>query len=152
MPTMAVTLRSVFLVLAALGGTGLVTIWALRRRGLSPEEISRWRSKKHAHLTEVEFRRLYGWQRLVRVLFMLTIGFLVLFIGFISAAQQALSRNVMVAGYGILLGLVALGVLAQFGARCPRCGLNIGLQSSMGLPPYCERCHVTLRREAPKSD
>ena len=54
--------------------------------------------------------------------------------------------------YGILLGLLLLGVMAQFSARCPRCGMNVGLQPSMGQPPFCERCQVSLRKEAEQAD
>jgi hypothetical protein len=30
--------------------------------------------------------------------------------------------------------------------------MNVGLQPSMGLPPFCERCQVALREEAEQGD
>jgi hypothetical protein len=60
------------------------------------------------------------WQRLVRASADVAVGYSVLMVGFMSTAGSALGRELLVAIYGILLGLLLLGVMAQFSARCPR--------------------------------
>ena len=47
--------------------------------------------------------------------------------------------------------LILAGVVLQFSVRCPRCKLPLGLQSSLGVPPECERCGVNLLAAKPQA-
>ena len=51
---------------------------------------------------------------------------------------------ILFAGF-LLVGL--LGLAHHFSAKCPRCGLRIGVQNSLVLPCTCLRCGVTLRQD-----
>jgi hypothetical protein len=144
-----VLLRAIFIGLAAVGGIGLALIWWFRRRFLAPDQLEGWRRTPPAALTPAERKRLERWQRRLRVQFGGSALYFVAVVAFADTLQGQGGSMPLALAYLVLLILVAAGLLSQFAARCPRCGLNIGLQSSMGLPPKCERCGVAFKETPP---
>lgn len=140
--------RIVFLGLAALGVVMLFVIWFLRRRTLSADAKARWRATRPVPLTPDEAQKLQRWQRRMRWVAVGTLFYLGLMAGFTSAlpADAQVARGV---AFLILPAMIVAGVALQFSARCPRCGLHMGLQSSLGVPSECERCGVGLHASKP---
>ena len=116
----------------------------LRRYALRPAATARWKQAPPAPLTGGEFHRLAGWQRRNLLLFA---AFVVLGLGGGLLGWTGLAKNgidlIVFAGF-LLVGL--LGLAHHFSAKCPRCGLRIGVQNSLVLPCTCLRCGVTLRQ------
>ena len=144
--------RVTFLGVAALGVAAIVVIWILRRRMLGAEAKAQWRNSRLAPLTPDEFHRLQQWQRRMRWVALGTLFYLGAMVGFTSAlpAEARLLRGL---AFLILPMLILVGVVLQFSVRCPRCKLPLGLQSSLGVPPECERCGVNLlaaKHQAPR--
>ena len=148
----AVLVRILFLSLAALGVLGILVIWLFRRRMLAPEAVASWKNARPAPLTATEVTALQQWQRRMRWVALATLFYLGVMVGFASSvpAEAQVARWVALL---ILPAMVVGGVGLQFSARCPRCGLRLGLQSSLGVPAECERCGVSLHspQEPPAS-
>ena len=117
----------------------------LRRYALRPAATARWKQAPPAPLTRDELCQLARWQRLNLLLFA---GFVVLGLGGGLLSWTGLAKNgiglIRFAGF-LLVGL--LGLAHHFSAKCPRCGLRIGVQNSLVLPCTCLRCGVTLRQD-----
>jgi len=141
--------RVTFLGVAALGVAAIVVIWILRRRLLGAKAKAQWKDLHPAPLTPDEFHRLQQWQRRMRWVALGTLFYLGAMVGFTSAlpAQAQLLRGL---AFLILPMLILVGVALQFSIRCPRCKLPLGLQSSLGVPPECERCGVNLLAAKPR--
>lgn len=145
--------RIVFLGVAGLGVVAIATIWILRRRMLNPEALTRWKASRPSPLSPEEARKLQQWQRRMRWVALGTLFYLGAMVGFTSAlpAEAQVLRAV---AFLILPSLIIGGVALQFSARCPRCGLPLGLQSSLGVPSECERCganlHAARAEKAPR--
>ena len=117
----------------------------LRRYALRPAATARWKQAPPAPLTGDELCQLARWQRLNLLLFA---AFVVLGSGGGLLSWTGLAKNgiglIVTAGF-LLVGL--LGLAHHFSAKCPRCGLRIGVQNSLVLPCTCLRCGVTLRQD-----
>ena len=117
----------------------------LRRYALRPAATARWKQTQPAPLTAGALCRLAAWQRHNLLLFA---GFVVLGLGGGLLSWTGLAKNgiglILFAGF-LLVGL--LGLAHHFSAKCPRCGLRIGVQNSLVLPCTCLRCGVTLRQD-----
>jgi hypothetical protein len=98
-----------------------------------------------APLTPGALCRLAAWQRHNLLLFA---AFVILGLGGALLSWTGLAKNgmglILLAGF-LLVGL--LGLVHHFSAKCPRCGLRIGVQNSLVLPCTCLRCGVTLRQD-----
>lgn len=142
--------RVTFLGVAALGMVAIVVIWILRRRMLGAEAKAHWTDSRPAPLTPDEFHRLQQWQRRMRWVALGTLFYLGLMVGFTSALppEAMLLRGL---AFLILPALIVAGVALQFSVRCPRCKLPLGLQSSLGVPPECERCGANLLAAKPRA-
>jgi hypothetical protein len=138
-------LRIVFMVIAALGIVALIVIHQLRKRALSPEETARWAGTRPAPLQPIEQERMLRWQRNMRLIALATLFYVGMMVGLTSALPEEAWVARWIA-FMILPAMVVGGVVLQFSVRCPRCSMHIGLQTSMGLPPACERCGVSLRK------
>lgn len=141
--------RLVFLGVAVLGLLAGAAIWILRRRWLAPQALARWKDARPTPLSRDEVQKLQQWQRRMRWVAGGTLFYVGLMVGFTSAlpAEAVGLRGV---AFLVLPAMILGGVALQFSARCPRCGLPLGLQSSLGLPSECERCRVGLH--APKAE
>lgn len=135
--------RLTFLGVAALGVVAMAVIWVLRRRLLGVEAKAPWKNSRPAPLTSDEFHRLQRWQRRMRWIALGTFFYLGAMVGFTSALPPE-ARLLRGLAFLILPALILAGVVLQFSVRCPRCELPLGLQSSLGVPPECERCGVAL--------
>lgn len=133
--------RYLFLGLAALGIAAIFVIRELRRRALTSGEMARWQHARPAPLSAGEFSRLRRWQRNMRIVAVATLFYLGVMVGFVSTvpAELPILRWVAIL---ILPAMVLAGMGLQFSERCPRCGLLLGLQTSLGVPEACERCGV----------
>ncbi|NLB06769.1 MAG: hypothetical protein GX835_07375 [Desulfobulbaceae bacterium] len=117
----------------------------LRRYALRPAATDRWEQTPPAPLTAGALLQLAAWQRLNLLLFA---AFVVLGLGGGLRSWTGLAKNGMgliVFAVFLLVGL--LGLAHHFSAKCPRCGLRIGVQNSLVLPCTCLRCGVTLRQD-----
>lgn len=139
----ATLVRILFLSLAALGVLGIFVIWLFRRRMLGQKAVAPWKNGHPAPLTATEVTALQQWQRRMRWVAIGTLFYVGVMVGFASSvpAEAQVARWV---AFLILPAMVVTGVGLQFSARCPRCGLQLGLQSSLGVPAECERCGVSL--------
>lgn len=141
--------RVTFLGVAALGVVAIGVIWILRRRMLGAEAKAQWKTSHPAPLTPNEFHRLQQWQRRMRWVALGTLFYLGVMVGFTSALPEE-ARLLRGLAFLILPVLILAGVALQFSARCPRCKLPLGLQSSVGVPPECERCGAHLLTARPQ--
>ena len=117
----------------------------LRRYALRPAATARWKQTPPAPLTAGALLQLAAWQRLNLLLFA---AFVVLGLGGGLLSWTGLAKNGMgliVFAVFLLVGL--LGLAHHFSAKCPRCGLRIGVQNSLVLACICLRCGVTLRQD-----
>ena len=117
----------------------------LRRYALRPAATARWKQTPPAPLTAGALLQLAAWQRLNLLLFA---AFVILVLGGGLIHWTGLAKNgigLMVFAGFLLVGL--LGLAHHFSAKCPRCGLRIGVQNSLVLPCTCLRCGVTLRQD-----
>ena len=137
-------LRYFFLALALLGILGILVIHELRKRALAGSETVRWQKARPAPLDASELKRLRRWQRNMRITAIATLFYLGVMVGLASSAPDE-AWIVRWIAFLILPAMVVAGVVLQFSARCPRCALLLGLQSSLGLPDACERCGVSFR-------
>ena len=116
----------------------------LRRYALRPAATARWKQAPPVPLTGGALCQLAAWQRHNLLLFA---GFVVLGLGGGLLSWTGLAKNgiglILFAGF-LLVGL--LGLAHHFSAKCPRCGLRIGVQNSLVLACTCLRCGVTLRQ------
>ena len=139
-------LKFFFIAIAALGIVGIFVIRQVRKRALADEELARWKQARPAKLSAAEFARLRRWQRNMRLTAVATLFYLGVMVGFVSTIPM----EAWVARWIALLALPALviaGVGLQFSERCPRCGLLLGVQTSLGIPGACERCGVSYREQ-----
>ena len=117
----------------------------LRRYALRPAASARWKQTPPAPLTAGALCQLAAWQRHNLLLFA---GFVVLGLGGGLLSWTGLAKNgiglIVTAGF-LLVGL--LGLAHHFSAKCPRCGLRIGVQNSLVVPCTCLRCGVMLRQD-----
>ena len=143
MTNMNIYIRYLFLGLAAVGVAGIFVIRELRRRALTGGEIAHWRQARPAPLSAAEFTRLRRWQRNMRTGAIATLFYLGVMVGFVSTVpiEASLPRWIAIL---IFPAMVLAGVVLQFSERCPRCGMLLGLQASLGVPETCERCGVSL--------
>lgn len=141
--------RLAFLGVAAVGLLAVAAIWILRRRLLGPQALARWKDAHPTPLSPDEVRRLQQWQGRMRWVAGGTLFYVGLMVGFTSALP---SEAVALRGVAFLIlpAMILGGVALQFSARCPRCGLPLGLLSSLGVPSECERCRVGLH--TPKAE
>ena len=117
----------------------------LRRYALRPAATVRWKQTPPAPLTGGALCRLAAWQRHNLLLFA---AFVILVLGGGLIHWTGLAKNgigLMVFTGFLLVGL--LGLAHHFSAKCPLCGLRIGVQNSLVLPCTCLRCGVTLRQD-----
>lgn len=135
----------IFLGVAGLGVVAMIAIYWMRRRALSAEQVSRWRQGRPAPLTSADFDRLMRWQRRMRIVAMSTLFYVGVMVGFASALPEEAMLLRWIA-FLILPAMIVSGVALQFSARCPRCSMHLGLQTSLGVPTTCERCGVALRK------
>ena len=49
------------------------------------------------------------------------------------------------AALGLLVLILALATIVQFGERCPRCGLRLGSHGRLFLPEQCRGCGVVFQ-------
>jgi hypothetical protein len=139
-------LKFFFVAIAALGIVGIFAIREVRRRELAGEKLTRWQQARPAQLKAAEFALLRRWQRNMRLTAVATLFYLGVMVGFVST----IPAEAWVARWIALLALPALviaGVALQFSVRCPRCGLLLGVQTSLGIPGACERCGVSYREK-----
>jgi len=124
-----------------LGVVAIAVFWILRRRLLGAEAKAHWENSRPAPLTPDELRRLQRWQRRMRWVALGTLFYLGVMVGFTSALpdEAMLLRRL---AFLVLPAMILAGVVLQFSVRCPRFELPLGLQSSLGVPPDCERCGV----------
>jgi hypothetical protein len=139
----AALVRILFLGLAALGVAGIIVIWFFRRRMLGPEAMAPWKNARPVPLTPIEIRVLEQWQRRMRWVALGTLFYLGVMVGFASSVPPE-ARVARWVALLILPAMVVGGIVLQFSARCPRCGIRLGLQSSLAVPAACERCNVNL--------
>ncbi len=137
-------LRYFFLALAASGILGIFVIRGMRKRALASSEIAHWQKARPAPLGAADLARLRRWQRNMRLVAIATLFYLGVMVGFVSTIpiEAWVARWIAVL---VLPAMVIAGVVLQFGERCPRCGLLLGLQTSLGVPPTGERCGVPFR-------
>jgi hypothetical protein len=115
---------------------GFLAILFLRKQALNPARVSNWRDHAIKPLDVGELQALAHWQVRMLILYVASIIYL-LFLLILSSSPNL--------AYGLLLPLVGAALYHQFSARCPRCGLVLGLQSRLLVPDHCARCGVRLR-------
>jgi len=97
-----------------------------------------------APLAPRELVRLHSWERrLRRVLVLAAIGYLAVVVSWWVGGGDAVGDPRL--ALALLAAIFAAGAAAQFSARCPRCGYNLGFQARLRLPEGCERCGGELR-------
>ena len=119
-------------------------ILAIRRGCLRESEVAQWRLQSLAPLTDSELSRLQQWQRLDVVLFT---SFVLL--GIVSAFLTwtgRIPRCHIPIFFGVFAVVGLTGLLYHFSQKCPRCRMNIGVQTSLLLPKACDRCGVAFFR------
>lgn len=93
--------------------------------------------------SRADLRKLERWQRRMITAFVGTWSFVLLFIA--GELVFDLSRAVVIAGFVVMLILVAFGAVIQFSQRCPSCGARIGVQSGLRLPDSCRKCGAAFK-------
>ncbi len=94
-------------------------------------------------ISHADLRKLERWQRHMITAFAGTWAFVLLFIA--AELVFGLSRAVVIAGFVVMLILVAIGAVIQFSQRCPSCGARIGVQSGLLVPDSCRKCGVAFK-------
>ena len=124
---------------------GVLTILFWRKQALSPARVSIWREHPVKPLDAGEMQVLAHWQ--VRMLILYVVSIIYLLFLLVLSSSPTLPDNQLSAdlAYGLLLPLVGTTLYHQFSARCPRCGLVLGLQRRLLVPTHCARCDVRLR-------
>jgi hypothetical protein len=116
---------------------------AVRAFALRPGAVRRWRAGEQPPLAGSQLADLAWWQKMNIALFVL---FLLAFVASLMVSLYHLlplgATQVLFAMY---IGLGLSGLVHHFTTRCPRCKMNIGVQTSLVLPERCERCQVKLR-------
>ena len=138
MPTAAIILGLIGVLLHFL-------LVGLRRYALRPAATARWEQTPPPPLTGGALCQVAAWQRHNLLLFA---AFVILVLGGGLIHWTGLAKN----GMGLIVFAVFLlvglrGLAHHFSAKCPRCGLRIGVQNSLMLPCTCLRCGVTLRQD-----
>jgi len=122
---------------------------ALRAWSLRSNALRRWRNTPPQPLASGVLAELSWWQTWNITLF---IAFLVFFI---AALVVSWFRLLPLTGIQLIIAVYVAfglgGLLHHFSQRCPHCGMNIGVQSSLLLPESCERCQVTLKDNPKKA-
>ncbi len=125
--------------LLILFGPQALRLWYLRASALR-----RWRASPPQPLKRDVLAELSWWQTWNVFLF---IAFLLLFV---AALLVSWFHLLPITGIQLIIAVyVALGLsglLHHFTRRCPHCGMNIGVQSSLLLPERCERCQVNFKQ------
>lgn len=131
------------LIFVAIAGFLIVVFW--RKQALNTARVSVWRDHPVKPLDAEEMQVLAHWQ--VRMLILYVINIIYLLLLLIFSSSPTLPGNQLSAdlAYGLLLPLVGATLYYQFSARCPRCGLVLGLQRRLLVPTHCARCDVRLR-------
>jgi hypothetical protein len=124
---------------------GLLVVVLLRKQALSAARISTWRDHSVKPLDTGEMQVLSHWQVRMLILYVVTIVYLLFLLVLSSSPNLPGDRLSADLAYGLLLPLVGLALYHQFSARCPRCGLVLGLQRRLLVPAHCARCGVRLR-------
>ena len=115
----------------------------LRAYSLLPAALQRWRKVPQPPLAPKQLGELAWWQTWNIVLFS---AFLVAFIAAIVVSwYRLLSLGATQILFAVYIGFGLGGLLHHFTVRCPRCGMNIGVQCSLALSACCERCQVVFR-------
>jgi hypothetical protein len=124
---------------------GLLVVIFLRKQALSTARISTWHDHPVKPLDSGEMQMLAHWQ--VRMLILYVVSIIYLLSLLILSSSPNLPGDQLSAdlAYGLLLPLVGAALYHQFSARCPRCGLVLGLQRRLLVPAHCARCGVRLR-------
>jgi hypothetical protein len=117
--------------------------WLARLVYLLPPYAKRWWGKVQSPLTERERERLHIWE-------LRTVTWLILFILlWVLLAYLVWTErldNTTAVGYANLVLIFGLsGLIHHFWAFCPRCKMNIGVQTALLLPKRCRRCKVALK-------
>jgi hypothetical protein len=125
---------------------GFLAILFLRKQALNPARVSNWRDHAIKPLDVGELQALAHWQVRMLILYVASIIYL-LFLLILSSSQNLPGDQPSAdLAYGLLLPLVGAALYHQFSARCPRCGLVLGLQRRLLVPAHCARCGVRLRQ------
>ena len=116
---------------------------ALRAYSLRSAALRRWRRTPPQPLTKDTLAELAWWQTWNITLLVVFLLF------FIAALIVSWFRLLPLTGIQLIIAVYIAfglgGLLHHFSRRCPRCGMNIGVQSSLLLPERCERCNVVFR-------
>ncbi len=94
-------------------------------------------------ISDADARKLQRWQRRMLTAFVGTWAFVVVFIA--GDLVFDLSRAAVIAGFVVMLTLVAVGAVIQFSERCPSCGARIGVQSGLRIPASCRKCGAAFK-------
>ena len=94
-------------------------------------------------LNSNELQALKLWQKRMVTVFSVIIAGLIGITG--VDLVVGLSRTAAWISFLVLIGLVVLGGLIQFGQRCPRCGYCLGFQSRLVVPDNCKKCGIGLK-------
>jgi hypothetical protein len=131
------------LLFVAIAGFLAVVLW--RKQALSPARVSIWRDHPVKPLDAGEMQGLAHWQVRMLILYVVSIIYLLLLLVLSSSPNLPGDQFSADLAYGLLLPLVGAALYHQFSARCPRCGLVLGLQRRLLVPAHCARCDVRLR-------
>ena len=125
------------LILGLIGALVPFLLLGLRRHARRPTATTRWQLTPPAPPTGDEICQLARWER-VKVP-----GPGGGLLSWTGLAKHGIGL-IVTAGF-LLVGL--LGLAHHFSAKCPRCGLRIGVQNSLVVPCTCLRCGVMLRQD-----
>jgi hypothetical protein len=132
------------LLFIAIAGFLVIVFW--RKQALSPAQVSTWRDHPVKPLDAGEMQALAQWQVHMLILYVASIIFLLFLLVLSSSPNLPGDQPNAELAYGLLLPLVGVALYHQFSARCPRCGLVLGLQRRLLVPAHCARCGVRLRQ------
>lgn len=124
---------------------GLLVVVFLRKQALTTARISIWRDHPVKPLDAGEMQILAHWQVRMLILYVVSIVYLLSLLVLSSSPNLPGDQLSADLAYGLLLPLVGAVLYHQFSARCPRCGLVLGLQRRLLVPAHCARCGVRLR-------
>jgi hypothetical protein len=125
---------------------GFPAISFLRKQALDPARVSNWRDHSVTPLDAGELQTLAHWQVRMLVLYVASIIYLLFLLILSSSPNLPGDQPSADLAYSLLLPLAGAALYHQFSARCPRCGLALGLQSRLLVPDHCARCGVRLRQ------
>lgn len=116
---------------------------ALRAYSLRSAALRRWRNASVQPLPADVLAELAWWQTWNITLFV------VFLLCFVAALLVSWFHLLPLTGIQLIIAVYIAfglgGLLHHFSRRCPRCGMSIGVQSSLLLPERCERCQVNFK-------